>query len=74
MKESWKKIDNFSDYEISNLGRVKSFKYVKERILKPGKCRNGYLISVTLMKNKKRNIKSIHRLVLENFNPVLMIW
>jgi len=70
LKEEWKTIEDFPDYEISNLGRVKSFKRCREgKILKPGKNSNGYLI-VGLWKNKKRYNKRVHRLVLETFNPV----
>ncbi len=34
LKEEWKVIENYPDYSISNLGRVKSLKFNKERILK----------------------------------------
>jgi len=68
--EEWKTINEFPDYEVSNLGRVKSFKRYKEgRILKCGKDRGGYL-HVSLWKNKKGYTKKIHRLILENFNPI----
>jgi len=69
MKEIWKTIKDFEDYAVSNMGRVKSLKFGKERILKPGRSSSGYLI-VILCRNKKQYIKTIHRLVLENFNPI----
>lgn len=66
MKEIWKPIKNFQNYEISNLGRVKSL-IGHEKILKP-EVRNGYY-SVGLNKNKKRHHKRVHRLVAEAFIP-----
>lgn len=62
-KEVWKKIKGFEDYEISNLGRLKSCKRNKENLIK-GTATNGYII-VTLYANNgiiKRNFK-IHQLV-----------
>jgi hypothetical protein len=40
--EVWKKIKDFEDYEVSNLGNVKSLKYGKQKILKPGLSKTGY--------------------------------
>ena len=70
MNEVWKEVGGFDgDYEVSNYGRVKSFKrYKKGKILEPGKDSNGYL-QVNLYNNKKPHPKSIHRLVLEAFKP-----
>lgn len=39
--EIWKDL-HIEGYQISNMGRVKSFKYKKERILKPFITKNGY--------------------------------
>lgn len=33
MKEIWKKIENYEDYEISNLGNVKSSKRKQSKLL-----------------------------------------
>ena len=68
MIEIWKKIKDFSDYEVSNMGNVKSFKFGEEKILRPGEDENGYL-KVVLYKNKKPHTKRVHRLVLETFDP-----
>lgn len=70
MNEIWKDIYGFPYYQVSTLGRVRSFKWGKEKILKPKKTNNGYL-QVGLCKNGKRYWKCIHRLVAEAFleNP-----
>lgn len=35
MIEEWKTIEGYEDYQVSNLGRVKSLKYKTEKILTP---------------------------------------
>ncbi len=73
MIEEWKVINEFEDYQISNLGRVKSFnKYRNKdsRILKLQKCVYGYH-HVTLCKNRYQKIFKVHRLVLTYFKPIL---
>lgn len=62
MSEIWKKIEGFEDYEVSNLGRVKSIKKGKERILKPAINIKGYL-RVNLCENGKKKEMKIHQLV-----------
>jgi len=64
--EIWKIIQDFNDYRVSNLGRVKSLKYKKERILKQGIDSKGYF-QVILCKNKKQKTKRVHILVYETF-------
>lgn len=74
MIEEWKDIENYEGlYQISNLGRVKSLNYNhtgKERLLKPGNNRCGYLY-VNLWKNGKVKKMTVHRLVAQAFleNP-----
>lgn len=69
MMEIWKEIDDYNgDYLVSNLGRVKSLKYGKERILKPQKQKTGYL-TINLCKNGKMKTSRINRLVAEAFLP-----
>ncbi len=69
--EVWKTIKGFENYEVSNLGRVKSLKYNKERILKFSILSNGYKV-VDLYNNNIRKTKKIHQLVaiaFLNHNP-----
>ena len=71
--EIWKDIKDYPNYMVSNLGNVKSVNYNKtdkEKILKNGKDRGGYL-QVNLWKNGNGKKYLIHRLVAEAFidNP-----
>lgn len=66
MKEIWKKIEEYNDYQVSNLGRVKSLKNKKEKVLKPSKNSSGYL-QVVLSKNGKVKSHFIHKLVAKAF-------
>ena len=69
MKEIWKDIEGYEgDYQVSNLGRIKSFKNKKEIIMKPGATRGGYL-GIILRKNKKSKPFKVHRLVAMAFIP-----
>lgn len=75
MKEMWKDIRNYEGlYQVSNIGRVKSFrkstKYgcESEYILKPYLASNGYY-QVTLYDNTVKHKFSVHRLVAEAFIP-----
>jgi hypothetical protein len=66
--EQWKPIKDFPDYEVSDLGRVKSYKHSKEgRILSPRSDGRGGYKKVTLFKNGMKIQKKIHILVLEAF-------
>jgi hypothetical protein len=57
-------------YKVSNLGRILSLWFGKEKVLKPGDNGKGYLV-VNLHKNRKKKWCSVHRLVAETFleNP-----
>ena len=61
-EETWKEIPEYPDYRISNLGRVRSFKRGKERILKPSKNTNGYL-HVDLWNNSGKKTWGVHKLL-----------
>ncbi len=72
MIEIWKDIEGYEGlYQISNYGNVKSLgndKTRKERILKPAKDKDGYLM-VGLCKQGERKYHKIHRLVAQEFFP-----
>lgn len=72
INEVWNPVRGyFGLYEASNYGRVRSLGNGKthktERILCPGKKKNGYL-QVCLYKDGKRKYLKVHRLVWEAFN------
>jgi hypothetical protein len=62
----WHNLDE--KYAVDKLGRVKSYKWGKDRILKPGKTPKGYLRVVLYVDGKKKRF-SVHRLVAEAFIP-----
>jgi hypothetical protein len=63
-KEIWKDVPNYEGhYQVSNLGRVKSLKSGKDKILKPKGNGRGYL-QVGLRKEGERKFFLIHRLVM----------
>ena len=65
--EKWKDIEGYDGvYQVSDLGRVRSLKYGKERILKGNVLPSGY-IQVGLHKNGRTKMKYIHRLVANAF-------
>jgi hypothetical protein len=65
MIEEWKVIEGFENYEVSNLGRVKS-NYGIGRFLKGGIISSGYYI-VILTSNKISKGFLIHKLVANAF-------
>jgi len=65
--ENWKDIKGYEGhYQVSDLGRVKSVKFNKERILHIQKSTNGYLKS-ELCKNGKTKTRTVHSLVAQEF-------
>jgi len=73
--EKWKPIKDYPDYEVSNLGKVRSshkqFK-TKKRLLKPWKTPNGYYM-IQLCDGKRRRCTGLSRIVAEayvkNYEP-----
>lgn len=69
MNEEWKDIEDYEGlYQVSNLGRVRSFHCGKTRILNPKPSKQGYKM-VSLCKNGISSPISIHRLVALTFVP-----
>lgn len=70
MNEIWKDIEGYPNYQVSSMGRVKSLKYGKEKMLKGTKNSKGYF-QVILCKDGKLKHYYIHRLVAYAFinNP-----
>lgn len=80
-KEIWSPVVSYEGiYEVSNLGNVKHLEYkrkntltggysiMKERILKPVKHKNGYVV-LDLHKNRFHKIILLHRIVAVTFIP-----
>jgi hypothetical protein len=63
MTEIWKKIKDYSNYEVSNTGKIRNINLNKELKLSSN---TGYLY-IFLSKNNKRSKGYIHRLVAESF-------
>lgn len=67
--EIWKDVKGYEGlYQVSNIGKVKSLHYNKEKILADRFDKKGYL-SVRLFKNGKSKIFKTHRLVAQAFIP-----
>ncbi|MAF25364.1 hypothetical protein CL634_07295 [bacterium] len=73
MQERWKVVPSYSDYAVSNFGRVKritpanSSKSYVGRILKPYITEKGYIKASISLGKSKRVYRRVHRLVLEAF-------
>jgi len=65
-KETWKQISEYNDYEVSTLGRIKSYKGYTKRILKTDIDGNDRRF-IFLFKNRVRKKFYIAHLVLETF-------
>jgi predicted transcriptional regulator len=63
--EIWKTIENFEDYKVSNLGRVKSLKFNKEKLLKLNLSgrKNEQYYCVKLSNKKITKDFKVHKLV-----------
>ena len=63
--EIWKSIQNYPDYEVSNLGRVRSYKrsLFEPHILARKLCKTGYYAVGLSKPGSKTNWANIHRLV-----------
>ena len=64
--EEWKDIPDYEGiYQVSNLGNVRSLKFGKTKLLKPGNCNLYY--NITLHKNGKGKTFLVHQLVAMTF-------
>lgn len=67
MKEIWKDVKDYEGlYQVSNLGRVYTFK--RNKLMTPVKCRKGYL-RIKLRVNNCAKSVAVHRLVAQAFIP-----
>ncbi len=67
--EHWKSIPGYGLYQISDMGRVLSFHWDKERLMKPRAFEGG--LAVTLIRPGERGKGFlVHRLVLTAFQPL----
>jgi hypothetical protein len=64
LDEIWKSVPEFKDYIVSNLEKVKSLKFNREKILNSKKDKYEY---VTLYNGNNKRCISIHRLIAELF-------
>lgn len=74
MEELWKTIEGFEDYQVSNFGRIKSFRHNKKdgKIMKLSKDSHGYFQIELWYSDENGKHKShliVHRLVAKAFIP-----
>ena len=69
MEETWKKIEGYDNYEVSNYGNVRNI--ITGRDISQVDNYKGYK-SVCLSNKGERKSFSVHKLVLDAFNPNTM--
>jgi len=70
--EIWKDIPNYEGlYQVSDFGRVKSFRKLKEKILKPSVCSRGYYV-ITIRTYKKIRVHQLVAMAFLNHKPTKM--
>lgn len=69
LQEIWSDIPGFSFYQVSNMGRVISYRNDKPLIMHGSDDGNGYLKLMLYGDDGRRYCKKIHRLVAEAFIP-----
>lgn len=79
MQEEWRPIQGFENYQVSNMGRIKSLERktlrkdgnilsVKEKIIKQQLSKKGYF-RIKIQEKNNLSMCSVHRLVAEAFIP-----
>jgi hypothetical protein len=66
MVEEWRSIPDFDGYEVSSLGRVRSYKYRTPRLLASAAASHGYETANLCREGKARNF-TVHTLVAAAF-------
>lgn len=66
--EIWKQVKEYPGYEVSDQGRIKSFKQNKNGKILNGVVRKGYL-QVDFRKDGVTHSEGVHRIVLSTFSP-----
>ena len=61
--EIWKEVKGYEDYQVSNLGNIKSFKYGKEIIRKKFLNKNNGYCYIGFSKNGEYSNFQVHQLV-----------
>lgn len=67
--EIWKPIEKYPGYEVSNLGRIKSYKQNKNGKILEGKDQKGY-VAIDFRVNGQTIQDLVHRVVLSTFAPI----
>ena len=70
MEEIWRTIEGAPSYQVSNMGRIKSFRVNSEGfIMKPSFDKDGYLRISLCVSDTKRIYRRVHQLVAKAFIP-----
>ena len=70
MEEIWRTIEEAPSYQVSNMGRIKSFRVNSEGfIMKPSFDKDGYLRISLCVSDTKRIYRRVHQLVAKAFIP-----
>lgn len=67
--EIWKPIKNYPGYEVSNYGRIKSYKKDPKGKILSGKSSKGY-VGIDFRINGETKQELVHRIVLSTFSPI----
>lgn len=76
MSETWESINGMQDYQVSDAGRIRRFRYGQWRYLKPEKTLKGYLrvmIPDSEQTRPKCRKQYIHVIVATHFKPIGVI-